>query len=326
MITYYQMTESHGLQRLVAEDLLQMPANVLWIDMLQPSSAEEHFVESVLKVNIPTPEEMAEIEDSSRFYENSNVLYLTPVVVSGIGQKTPEVIDVFFIFNGHCLVTVHYTQTSTFQLFPSKIARQPERHLTCDMVLVSLIDCFVDRIADVLEESQGKLDRLSQLIFSEPTKGRNQEHANLQKVVKQLGMHNLLLSKLNDSLLSFARLIIYLREGSHDWLSITAQAWMKSIERDIRSLSEYQAKMSTQITFLLDATLGLINIEQNTIIKVFSIAAVLFLPPTLVGTIYGMNFKEMPELDWSFGYPLALSMMAASAWLSYVLFKYKNWL
>ncbi|WP_290438529.1 CorA family divalent cation transporter, partial [Pseudomonas aeruginosa] len=88
----------------------------------------------------------------------------------------------------------------------------------------------------------------------------------------------------------------------------------------------YLAKMSTEINFLLDATLGLINIEQNSIIKVFSIAAVLFLPPTLVGTVYGMNFKDMPELDWSIGYPMALGMMVVSAILPYLWFKFKNWL
>ncbi|MBB3104335.1 magnesium transporter CorA family protein [Azomonas macrocytogenes] len=325
MIIYYRIDDK-VLQRQVADNLQSLPPKVLWIDMLQPSQEEERFVEAALGVDIPTREEMTEIEDSSRFYENDGTLYMTPVVVSGIGEQRPEVNDVFFVFNKDRLVTVRYTETSTFRTFPGKIARQPERHRTCDMILASLIDGFVDRIADVLEDLQAQLDGLSRQIFGNAAVQAKQEKADMQQVIKYLGRHNSLLAKLDDSLLSFSRLITYLRQGARDRISEPARNWLKAVERDLRSLGEYQAKMSGQITFLLDATLGLINIEQNSIIKVFSIAAVLFLPPTLVGTVYGMNFKIMPELDWSFGYPLALGMMVFSALLSYVLFKYKDWL
>jgi len=180
-------------------------------------------------------------------------------------------------------------------------------------------------LADVLEELQAQLNSLSQHIFSE-TRERAQEKADLQRVIKDLGRYNSLLAKLNESLLSIGRQITYVRQAGNGWLSEAARTWLKSSERDVRSLNDYQTKMSGEIVFLLDVTLGLINIEQNSIIKVFSIAAVLFLPPTLVGTVYGMNFKAMPELDWTLGYPMALGMMVGSALLSYALFKYKGWL
>ncbi|MNN25353.1 Magnesium transport protein CorA [compost metagenome] len=190
------------------------------------------------------------------------------------------------------------------------------------------MDSIVDRIADVLENVQGQLDTLSREIFAEqPSEGgKRAPKADLQQIVKHLGRSNSLLSKLNESLLSISRPLGYFRQGGNAWVSEEARLGMKSVERDVRSLGEYLSKMSSEITFLLEATLGLINIEQNSIIKVFSIAAVLFLPPTLVGTVYGMNFQHMPELLWPVGYPMALVLMVVSAILPYLWFKFKGWL
>ncbi len=135
-----------------------------------------------------------------------------------------------------------------------------------------------------------------------------------------------LLAQLSESLLGINRIVSYLRRAGATWISGTAKTWFKTLERDVRSLSDYQAKMNGEIGFLLDATLGLISVEQNNIVKVFTIASVLFLPPTLVGTVYGMNFKVMPELDWHFGYPLALGAMVVSALIPYAWFKFRRWL
>lgn len=324
MITYYCRTPS-GLRREHAKQLSQLPEHVLWIDLLRPTLEEERFVENSLGVVIPTPEEMAEIEESSRFYENEGVLYMTPLVVRGIGEGQPELTDLFFIFNGSCLVTVHYTETSTFRSFPTKLTRQPERHTTSDMILVSLLDGFIDRIADVLEEQQRALDQLSRRIFTDPQKVQKGK-TDLQQVIKHLGRHQALLAKLDDSLLSFTRMGIYLRQSASHRLSAPSRNGLKAVGRDIHSLNSYQARMSGQITFLLDATLGLINIEQNSTMRVLSVAAVLFLPPTLVGTVYGMNFRHMPELEWGLGYPLAVGLMLSSALVSLLVFRHKGWL
>ncbi len=144
-------------------------------------------------------------------------------------------------------------------------------------------------------------------------------------MVKRLGRHNSALVKLRESLTGMGRVVDYSNAWSELWLSEQGLDRSRSIERDIRSLVDYVAKMFDEIAFLLSATLGLIDIEQNSIIKVFSIAAVLFLPPTLVGTVYGMNFRSMPELDWAFGYPVALGLMVVSAILPYAWFKWKGW-
>ncbi len=174
---------------------------------------------------------------------------------------------------------------------------------------MALLDAIVDRVADVLEAVQLQLNGLSQRIFEEERERRGE----LQHILRELGQHRSLLTQLGESLFSGTRLMAYYRLHVGDPKRGPARSWLKALERDLRSLGEHQAKLLGDIAFLLDATLGMISIEQNGIIKVFSIAAVLFLPPTLVGTVYGMNFQHMPELHWSFGYPLALGMMVVSA-------------
>ncbi|MCY1403689.1 Magnesium transport protein CorA [compost metagenome] len=326
MITYYTLVGDR-LQRYAGEAQGGLPPGTLWIDLHQPTVEEEHLLESLLEVDVPTREEMAEIEDSSRFYESRGALYMTTTVVSGIRERRPSTEEVTCVLTPKWLVTVRYTDLLPFQTFASRTQRGGCRPAG-DLLFVTLMDSIVDRIADVLENVQGQLDTLSREIFAEqPSEGgKRAPKADLQQIVKHLGRSNSLLSKLNESLLSISRPLGYFRQGGNAWVSEEARLGMKSVERDVRSLGEYLSKMSSEITFLLEATLGLINIEQNSIIKVFSIAAVLFLPPTLVGTVYGMNFQHMPELLWPVGYPMALVLMVVSAILPYLWFKFKGWL
>lgn len=322
MITYYTLVGDR-LVRHNGSECHGMPKDTLWIDLFQPTAEEEQLLESIIAVDVPTREEMAEIEDSSRFYESKGALYMTTTVVGGIREHKPSTSEVTCVLTPHWLVTVRYTDLLAFRTFETRTQRGGCQG-SSDQLFVTLMDSVVDRIADVLETVQKQLDTLASGIFRE---GQNAgDKVDLQEIVKQLGRGNSLLSKLNESLLSVSRPLSYFRQGNNGWISEEVKLGMKSVERDVRSLSEYQSKMSGEITFLLDATLGLINIEQNSIIKVFSIAAVLFLPPTLVGTVYGMNFEHMPELAWLAGYPMALVAMVVSAIIPYYWFKYKGWL
>ncbi|WP_152227245.1 magnesium transporter CorA family protein [Pseudomonas sp. SCB32] len=322
MITYYTLVGDR-LVRHNGSECHGMPKDTLWIDLFRPTAEEEQLLESIIAVDVPTREEMAEIEDSSRFYESNGALYMTTTVVGGIREHKPSTSEVTCVLTPNWLVTVRYTDLLAFRTFETRTQRGGCEGRS-DQLFVTLMDSVVDRIADVLETVQQQLDSLSNGIFQEgQAKGGK---ADLQGIVKQLGRGNSLLSKLNESLLSISRPLSYFRQGSNGWISEEVKLGMKSVERDVRSLSEYQSKMAGEITFLLDATLGLINIEQNSIIKVFSIAAVLFLPPTLVGTVYGMNFQHMPELAWMAGYPMALVAMVVSAIIPYYWFKFKGWL
>ena len=321
MITYHSI-EGGLFKTQVALSLDKVPTNTIWIDLLRPTQEEEHFIENELAIDVPSPEEMAEIEDSSRFFESKAGWCMIVSVVSGSQDATPKLTLLSFILHKKQLVCAHYGELTSFRAFEAQYARQPQIYKSTDVLMMSLVDALVDRIADILEKLQSKLNNLSKNIFDE-TEG--QHTSDLQRTVKQLGQYNSLLAKLSDSLLSIKRMLIFCKQ-SVDWLTPTAKTKMHAIELDIGSLADYHARMSSEITFLLDATLGLINIEQNGIIKVFSIAAVLFLPPTLVGTVYGMNFHEMPELNWAFGYPLSITLMVLSALACYVWFRIKGWL
>jgi magnesium transporter len=210
----------------------------------------------------------------------------------------------------------------------------------------------VNRLADVQEMTDAELDALSDAVFAdgddaggdalgagggavpEATRRRWSRRlarwrappADLQTVIKRLGRANALVGKLRGSLLSIGRVLAFFRQGAGERLKDGAKARLRTLDHDVASLAEYDAQLSAEIGFLLQAAFGLIGVEQNTIIKVFSIAAVLFLPPTLVSTDYGMNFERMPELHWAFGYPFALALMVASAVAPYLWFKHRGWL
>jgi magnesium transporter len=295
---------------------------MLWADLLSPESQEERFIESSLGLDIPTREELAEIEDSSRFYDEDGAIFMTTTVVMGIADRRPENAQVTFVLTKRCLVTVRYTELSAFRQFETKSSRQPSTYSSSHQIFLALADAVVDRIADVLESVQVQLQTLSRCIFDV----RKEQRTDLQQIIQQLGQHRSLLSQRGESVFSSTRLLAFYRLHANEPRQGAAKGLLKALERDVRSLGEHQARLLGDIAFLLDATLGLINIEQNAIIKVFSIAAVLFLPPTLVGTVYGMNFESMPELSWSFGYPMALGMMVISAIIPYAWFKFRDWL
>ena len=297
-----------------------------WIDLLVPTREEERLVEQALRISVPTREDMVEIEPSSRLYQENGVLHLTATIMAGVQAGDPRSVPVTFLLTKDRLVTVRYDDTKPFQAFIAHLDRQPELCRSAASTLVYLLDAIVERLADILEEVAARIDGVSRAVFRRPD-GAHKRMTNetLQAILLEIGGAQEVLSKVRESLSSLARLMSFLAfaipqydpgEASH----------LKSVTRDVASLTDQAAFMSSNITFLLDAALGLINIEQNAIIKIFSVAAVIFLPPTLVGTVYGMNFEHMPELEWTYGYGLAIFLMILSAILPYWWFKRKGWL
>jgi magnesium transporter len=329
-----------------------LPADALWIDLLNPTREEEDAVERLLGVAVPTRQEMAEIEESARLYEERGALVMTAVVVTGVSERRPATAEVTFVLTPGTLATVRYADPLPFRTFAEKCRRHPEAHDTSELVFLSLVENVVNRLADVLETTDAELDALSGAVFADgdaageapgagggaagPEAGRRRwagrragrrvPPADLQAVVKRLGRANALVGKLRESLLSVGRVLAFFRQGAGDRLRDGARARLLTLDRDVASLADYDAQLSAEIGFLLQATFGLIGLAQNDIIRVFSIAAVLFLPPTLVGTVYGMNFEHMPELGWALGYPFALGLMALSAVAPYFWFRHRGWL
>ena len=307
-----------------------LPAGAVWIDLFEPTRDEELLVEQSLGLQVPTRDEMAEIEPSSRLYQERGAVFLTANVMSGIDAGDPVSSPVSFVLTKDHLVTVRYADPKPFRSFAAHIEREPGLCTSATMTLIHLLDSIVDRLADTLEVVQADIDKTSRAVFRRgETSGRRRARISNQAMQERLiriGDDQDLLAKTRDSLVSMGRLMSFLSLPIHVREDHELREHVKSISRDISSLVDHSAFLGTNVSFLLDASLGLINIEQNAIIKLFSVAAVVFLPPTLVASVYGMNFEHMPELEWLLGYPYALALMVLSAVLPYLFFKRKGWL
>jgi magnesium transporter len=315
----------HGssLERVPMANGAQVPDAAIWFDLIQPTQAEDKLVESVVGISVPTREEMQEIEVTSRLYVENGARYMTATLMCQSDTDTPKTTAVTFILSGHRLITVRYDEPRPFMIVGHKLARLCPADINGESVLMDLLDAVIDRAADILERIGVEVDRVSHDIF-EPETGETRSH---QEILKSIGRKGDLTSKVRESLVSIGRVLLYLANeaDSMRWAK-EPRSQLRGMQRDVQSLSDHATYLSSKITFVLDALLGVVSIEQNNIIKIFSIAAVVLMPPTLVASIYGMNFKHMPELDWQLGYPLAIVLMLIAAALPYVFFKWKNWL
>ncbi len=301
-------------------------ANPIWIDLINPDQAELDAASGAHGVEMPTRADMEEIEHSSRLYIENGVAFLTATLPEGADTDDPSLAPVTFVVASNRLITIRHHEPRSFVTFPDQAHKAPIACTTVDGVLLGILDAITDRLADVLERAKREIDALSRAIFrrSETPQAKSN---GFQHTLEQIGRKGDLVSKIRECLTSLERLIGFLgqvtlqRKSDKD-----VRGNIKSLARDIHSLIEYTEFLADKITLLLNATLGMINIEQSGIIKIFSVAAVVFLPPTLIASIYGMNFKFMPELSWWFGYPFAIVLMILAAILPYLFFKRKGWL
>jgi magnesium transporter len=312
-----------------------LPQGVVWIDLVEPSHAEEAAVEEALGIDIPTREELAEIEASSRLYQEEGASFMTANLIRRGDNDRPESSPVTFVIKDNLLITIRYHHPQAFPVYVRRAMKPQTTAMTGWGVMISLLEAVVDRAADHLERVGTIVDDTSRQIFTGRTWGKNKQQPrkkppNLQELIEELGEEGDFNSKMRESLVSIGRLCAFMTaildtmKQSKEFKDHRAR--VKILQRDIVSLTDHASFLSNKITFLLDATLGLINIEQNGIIKIFSVAAVVFLPPTLVASIYGMNFEVMPELRWMLGYPFAIGLMIISAVLPFLYFKRKGWL
>ena len=318
----------HGtnLDRVPVEAGGQVPESAIWFDLIQPTQQEDKLVESAVGISVPTREEMQEIEVTSRLYVENGARYMTATLMCQSDTDAPKTTPVTFILSGHRLVTVRYDEPRPFMIVGNKLARVCPAGANGEMVLMDLLDAVIDRAADILERIGLEVDQVSHAIF-EPEEAAPDRAKRYHDILKTIGRKGDLTSKVRESLVSIGRVLLYLANeaDSMRWAK-EVRAQLRGMQRDVQSLSDHAAYMSNKITFLLDALLGMVTLEQNNVIKIFSIAAVVLLPPSLVATIYGMNFKNMPELEWTFGYPLALGLILVAAVLPYFFFKWKKWL
>jgi magnesium transporter len=303
-----------------------LPSDIVWIDMLRPDKAEDFLVESFLGIEVPTREDMKDIEPSSRLYTARDAVFMTASLVCKADTGRPELTDVAFVLTRGMLVTVRYEEPKAFGLFTAAMHRIPGGCATGTVLATRLFETITDRTAEILETAVAKVDALSLQVFGDRPAGQRRPPHYLEAKLMDVASHHRLVAKTRDSLASLARVLTFLYTVPSVQENREVKELCRTISRDIQSLSEHASFISGNITFLLDASLGLINVEQNAIIKIFSIAAVVFLPPTLVASLYGMNFDVMPELKWTFGYPMAVVAMVISAIVPYYFFRWKGWL
>ena len=304
----------------------EVPDNAVWLDLFNPAPGEDKVVERLLGVGVPTREEMQEIEVSSRLYVEQHARFMTATLMCNSDTAMPKTTAVTFILSGHRLVTVRYDEPRPFMLVGHKLARNCPANINGEIVLLDLLDAIIDRAADILERIGMEVDRVSHDIF-EPANGADEQPLSYKDILKAIGSKGDLTSKVRESLVSIGRLLLFLANEAEGmrW-SKDVRLQLQAMQRDVLSLSDHATYLSNKITFLLNAMLGVVQLEQNNVIKIFSVAAVVLLPPTMIASVYGMNFKHMPELDWHYGYPLAIGLMLISAVLPYYFFKWRKWL
>lgn len=306
-----------------------LPDDAVWIDLFNPTPEEEEQVETALGFGVPTADEMAEIETSSRLYVDNGAIVMTATLATGIITETPETVPVSFVLGKSHLVTVRYAEIRSFDHYAAQLARTPGNCGSAAMAMMGLIDAIVDRLADGLEHVGREVDQISRAAFRRAdasARGRQQRRSNLalQALLTRLGAAQDALSKARESVVSLTRALSFLQFAATKDAGLAAQ--IKTQVRDLASLGDQASFVGSNLTFLLDATLGLISIEQTAVQKIFSVASIVFLPPTLVAGVYGMNFDHMPELEWVLGYPMALGIMLAAAVLPYAIFRWRGWL
>ncbi|MGO9772380.1 MAG: magnesium transporter CorA family protein [Roseiarcus sp.] len=302
-----------------------IPSDALWIDLFNPTAAEDRRCETHLGIDIPTRSDINYVEPAGSLYAERGARYVSAQFICDLDGST-ALGRATFILTAKSIVTVRYEESDAFNLFSRRLSDSDARDIQPETILAGLINTIVDRTAHEIEVTDQRLDAVSASVF-----GINETTENhdliFKEVLRALGEQSKRISNIRESLVSLERVLLFLLpDYQASGIPTQLRDDVRATLRDLQSLEEHATFQTQKVQFLLDTTLGLINLEQSHIIKLFSVLAVIFMPPTLIASIYGMNFKNLPELDWTYGYPLAIALMAASSALLYAYFRRKRWL
>ncbi len=305
--------------------LTAIDPRIAWIDLLEPTPEEEKSVEKALGIDVPTREEMSELEASARLYEENDWLFMTATLVTKLDTDTPQNSQVTFILSKDRLVTNRYADPIPFRRFIAYAETHPATCASPATLLTGLLESIVDRLAESLEKIGINLDGVSTDIFT-PQLRKRAGRRDFNRILDRVGSSGDVISKARESLVSLGRLLAFMQQSTVVTLPQEQRNRCRTISRDVLSLSDHASFLANKVTFLLDATLGMINIEQNNILKIFSVVTVFMLPPSLIAGIFGMNFHQMPMLQRPEGFWITASLMLASMLVPYLYFRVKGWL
>jgi magnesium transporter len=306
----------------------QSGGKTVWVDLFNPSDAEIAQACSKCGLDIPPREQLEEIEFSSRLqYEDGTFTISVPVTPHNKNGGEDVTSPLGFVLTQDLLVTVRFAQLHTFDAITERVNR---RTRSAPDIFLVILEAMIDYGADRLEELRAEALKISQRIFHKDMQDRQKNkvarvNRMLRDTLVEIGDMGERLSYIRDTLLVLQRAVPFVTEHGDGWLEDLVKARLKMAGADVQSLNEYEVHLTDKLQFLLDADLGFIATEQNDLFKIMTIWSVVGIPPVLVAGIYGMNFHVMPELAWPFGYPFALVLIAVSALIPLMWFKYKGW-
>ena len=303
-------------------------ARAVWLDLLNPTEEERSVAERATGLRVPAQADLAEIESSSRLASEGKALYLSTPMTYRTPDGLSHIAPLGFVLSPDRLLTVRFAESPVFETFSGRFVNSAGQPCSVG-AFIGLLEAIVDRLADVLEHVGSDLDAISRRVFRpEPATRPNaaRTDAKLRATLRAVGTAGERVSNIRDSLLGVQRILLFVTETASEWLPKDMQPRFRTVRQDITSLSDYDVQLTNKVQFLLDATLGFINIEQNNGIKILTVVSVVGVPPTLLASIYGMNFKWIPELQWEYGYFYGLGVIVLSSILPLVWFKKRGWI
>jgi magnesium transporter len=296
-----------------------------WVDLVDPSDAERAAFENAFGLRVPSKEELGEIEATSRLQTENDTLYMTAPLIFAAQNEPWIAAPTGFVLSKQVLMTIRSGQSASFDAVIHELGNT-ERFAPA-LAFVRILEELVDRMADLLESSGRDLDDASHVIFRQDNSKRlSRETALLRQLMIRTGRTSERMSRIHYTLVCLDRMAKFTTERCRDWIGPEMTARLHSLSSDVASLVQFAEGLVSRVQLLQDAATGIINIDQNDVMKVLTIASVVGIPPVLVVGIYGMNFKNMPELDWAWGYPYALALIIITALLPLIWFKWKDWI
>ncbi|KAA0577461.1 magnesium transporter CorA family protein [Azospirillum sp. B21] len=312
--------------REAADEAGPLPDATVWLDLINPTAEDLARAETLIGTSLPTREQMAEIEESSRLRVAGGALTMTVTALVWADTDEPRIATVSFVLAGRRLVTIHDIDPQALLAFRRRATHGKVSASRGELVLAALVDGMVDRTSAVLRRTGVELDVLNRRFFRGRKLRSRGETLDDAQTLKRIGHAGHLIGKARVSLASLTRMTDFLARGD-GWNSGKAtRRWAKTTLQDLRGLDQYARFLAGKVALALDTALGQINVEQNEIVKIVSVLTVLLFPPTLVASIGGMNFEEMPGTDSLFGYPSALGLMLLSALLPMIYVRLKRWM
>lgn len=329
MITIYSHGE-RGISKIRHTEAMEhLPAGTTWIDIDRCETDEIAALAKLARVRIPPLREVHLLDQTKQYYHEGKALYVMTPTVVGAQSGNPTAGVLLFIITPQLVITLRQAESRALTNFADSLNKKPELLRSSSTVFVGLIEAFIARLADLGEIVNFEMEQVSRLVFVESLQRSQRPGAGKpdtwRKVLQGLGTTARLNHRVLATLSGLNRMAAFLQQNGGTLIETDGRLRLGELLVDVNHLSHQSEALVNEANFLLDAIVGAISIEQNNVIKIFSMVSVILMPPTMVASIYGMNFTHMPELTLVWAYPAALVLMLISAILPWYWFKRNGW-